>query len=79
MVSSFFNLLYSFMMSRGGEDRIFWTFPKGGRSRSDLFYHVLCPPAGFSFPWKSIWRNKAPPRVVFFVWIATLGDIFDFG
>jgi len=28
MVASFFNLLYSFMMNQGGEDRICWTSSK---------------------------------------------------
>ena len=28
-----------------------------------------------SFPWKIIWRSKAPPRVAFFVWITALGKI----
>jgi hypothetical protein len=27
------------------------------------------------FPWKSIWRIKAPPRVAFFVWSAAFGKI----
>ena len=27
------------------------------------------------FPWKSIWRVKAPPRVAFFIWTATWGRI----
>ena len=26
-----------------------------------------------SFPWKIIWRSKAPLRVAFFVWTTTLG------
>uniref|UniRef100_A0A7N2MW27 Reverse transcriptase zinc-binding domain-containing protein n=1 Tax=Quercus lobata TaxID=97700 RepID=A0A7N2MW27_QUELO len=28
-----------------------------------------------SFPWKIIWRSKAPPRVAFFVWTAALRKI----
>jgi hypothetical protein len=27
------------------------------------------------FPWKKIWRVKAPSKVVFFVWTTTLGKI----
>jgi hypothetical protein len=30
---------------------------------------------GFSFPWKSVWRSKAPPRVAFFVWTAVCSKI----
>jgi hypothetical protein len=36
---------------------------------------VICTLTGSSFPWKNIWRNKAPPRVAFFVWTAALGKI----
>jgi hypothetical protein len=39
------------------------------------FYHVLSIHIGFSFPWKSILRGKAPSRVAFFVWTAALGRI----
>jgi hypothetical protein len=31
---------------------------------------IRCP-----FPWKSVWRTKAPPMVAFFIWSATLGKI----
>jgi hypothetical protein len=30
---------------------------------------------GFSFPWKSVWRSKAPLRVVLFVWMAVCSKI----
>jgi hypothetical protein len=36
---------------------------------------VLNRKYGPSFPWKSIWRVKAPARVTFFVWTAALGKI----
>jgi hypothetical protein len=28
-----------------------------------------------SFPWKSVWKSKAPPRVAFFVWTAVHSKI----
>ena len=28
-----------------------------------------------SFPWRSIWEQKVPSKVMFFVWIAALGTI----
>jgi hypothetical protein len=28
-----------------------------------------------SFPWKSIWKAKAPQRIAFFLWATTLGRI----
>jgi hypothetical protein len=70
-----FNLLYSFRMSRVYEDRICWTPSKRRMLEVRSFYRVLCPPAGSSFPWKNIWRNKAPPRVAFFIWTTMLGKI----
>uniref|UniRef100_A0A2N9GY16 Reverse transcriptase zinc-binding domain-containing protein n=1 Tax=Fagus sylvatica TaxID=28930 RepID=A0A2N9GY16_FAGSY len=45
----------------------------GFTSRS--YYYALIDRRGVRFPWKSIWRVKAPPRVAFFVWTATWGRI----
>jgi hypothetical protein len=28
-----------------------------------------------SFPWKSIWKVKAPPRITFFLWVTAWGRI----
>jgi hypothetical protein len=39
------------------------------------FYNILISNVSFPFPWKSIWRTKAPPRVAFFVWSVALGKI----
>ena len=39
------------------------------------FYPVLFRIGGCSFPWKSIWQPKVPPRVSFFIWVAALGKI----
>jgi hypothetical protein len=39
------------------------------------FYRVLSAPWPFSFPWKSIWRSKAPSRVAFFAWMAARSKI----
>ena len=36
---------------------------KGRHSRSNLFIMHLAP-ASLAFPWKSIWRNKAPAFLV---------------
>ena len=40
-----------------------------------LLYNVFVPHDSDPFPWRSIWRNKVPSRVVFFVWLAALGKI----
>jgi hypothetical protein len=39
------------------------------------FYNEIIAKDACPFPWKSIWRIKAPPRVAFFVWSAALGKI----
>jgi hypothetical protein len=45
------------------------------------FYKVLLPNVDSSFPWKSIWRTKAPLRLAFedllenFNWTTSLGKI----
>ena len=37
------------------------------------FYKILVGNTLLGFPWKSIWKQKIPSRVVFFVWTAALG------
>ena len=37
------------------------------------YYRILAGPTTFSFPWISIWKQKIPFRVAFFVWSAALG------
>lgn len=36
---------------------------------------MLCPGGGGSFPWKNIWKARVPTQLVFFTWIAVLGNI----
>jgi len=39
------------------------------------FYNMLQSGEHSSFPWKSIWKVKAPPRIVFFLWTVVMGRI----
>jgi hypothetical protein len=39
------------------------------------FYHAIDGFRSVPFPWKAIWRVKAPRRVSFFVWSAAWGKI----
>jgi hypothetical protein len=51
-------------------------FPQSkGSFEVSTFYRVLSPPGSVSFPWKGIWRTKAPSRVAFFTWTATKSKI----
>ena len=52
-----------------------WTLNRYSTFDSHSFYHALHSLTEVHFPWKSIWRGKAPRRVAFFVWIAAWGRI----
>jgi hypothetical protein len=74
-VMTFFSLLH-FHTPRGDEvDKLVWGPSRKGTFDSRSFYQVLHNPPDLCFPWKSIWRVKAPPRVAFFMWTATWGRI----
>ena len=67
-VAAFFSLLHSHT-PRGEEvDKLVWGPSRKGIFASRTFYQVLHNPLGICFPWKCIWRVKAPPRVAFFMW-----------
>jgi hypothetical protein len=71
---SLYSLLYTFNWGHGA-DKIWWVPNKKGKFEVKSFYSILNSSISFHFPWKSIWRTKAPPRVAFFVWSAALGKI----
>lgn len=71
-----FNLLYSLRLRRGDEDKICWIPSKRRMFKVRSFYHALSFPTCSFFPWKGIWRNEAPSRVTFFVWI--IREDFDY-
>ena len=51
-----------------GEDKICW---KPDREKGFMvkdYYNILVGSNDYCFPWKSIWKQKIPSRVVFFVW-----------
>jgi len=78
MVLSLFDRLYSTSIRHGEGDRLVWNPSKKGLFEVSSFYVELCRedgPSLPSFPWKNIWRVKAPIRVAFFVWSAALDKI----
>jgi len=75
MVLSFFKQLYSIQVRHGKEDMFVWSPSKKGQFEVKSFYEVLIRQDGPLFPWKSIWRVKAPLRVSFFAWTTTLGKV----
>jgi len=75
LVSFFFEILCSFKVRQGDVDSIYLIPSKRPKFGVKSYYHMLTIPTGFPFPWKSIWRVKAPSRVVFFMWTEILGNI----
>jgi hypothetical protein len=73
-LAPFYSLLYSSTLN-GGVDKIWWVPNRKGKFEVKSFYNILISNVSVPFPWKSIWRTKAPPRVAFFVWSAALGKI----
>jgi hypothetical protein len=75
VLASSYSLLYSFRMHREGEDKIWWILSRKGKFDVRSYYDTLVRKEASPFPWKSIWRTKAPSRVVFFAWTMVLGQI----
>jgi hypothetical protein len=75
VLASFYNCLYSRKLRGVGEDKLWWIPSRKGAFEVRSFYRVLSSHGPSSFPWKGIWRTKAPPRVAFFAWTATRGKI----
>jgi hypothetical protein len=74
-LASFYSLLYSYNLG-GGVDKIWWVPNRKGKFEVRSFYNVIIYKVSCPFPWKSIWRIKALPRVAFLVWPTALGKIF---
>ena len=56
-------------------DHLRWKLTKNGDFDISLFYNKLQGPLPIIFPWKGIWKVKAPRRVSFFVWTVTWDKI----
>jgi hypothetical protein len=74
-LASLFRRLYAHNLRGEGGDKLWWIPLHKGKFEVRSFYFALAPVEPIPFPWKSIWRTKAPPRVAFFVWTAVLGKI----
>jgi hypothetical protein len=73
-LASFYSLLYSYNLG-GRVDKIWWVPNRKGKFEVRSFYNEIISKVRCPFPWKSIWRTKALPRVAFFIWSAALGKI----
>ena len=66
MLASFYRCLYSYKLREDGKDKLQWVPSRKVGFEVKSFYQALSAHRPISFPWKSIWRSKAPPRVAFF-------------
>ena len=72
---NFMATIYGPSVRGSGEDKMCRVLDKKEGFQVSGFYHVLLHTNIQSFPWKSIWKQKIPSRVAFFVWTAALGKI----
>ena len=70
---SFINSIYSTPVRGIEEDKRCWLPYKSKGFTVSAYYHLLVGRSEQIFPWKSIWKQKIPSRVAFFVWTAALG------
>jgi hypothetical protein len=73
--ASFFQVLHSVMVNRDCADRLCWVSSKKEMFKVRSFRSLACS-EGRRFPWKSVWRTKAPSMAFVFAWSAALGKIF---
>ena len=69
-VDDFFRTLGSNLPPTKNGDRMHWKLTKNGDFDIRSFYNKLSSPLPIIFPWKGVWKVKAPWRVSFFVWTA---------
>ncbi|KAG7990850.1 hypothetical protein I3843_02G045100 [Carya illinoinensis] len=70
-----FNRVYSMKPNGLHEDKLWWKHTGKGIFSVCSYYKALTATPNVSFPWKRLWRNKAPHKTLFFVWTAALGKI----
>ena len=70
---SFIHSIYSNPVRGTEEDKRYWLPCKRKGFTVSAYFHLLIGHNEHSFPWKSIWKQKIPSRVAFFVWTAALG------
>ena len=69
----FMETIYGSPIRGLGEDKICWIPSKDKGFLVSDYYRILAGTTSYGFPWKSIWKQKIPSRIAFFVWTAVLG------
>ena len=72
-MSNLMETIYGSLIRGLGEDKMCWIPNKNKGFLVSDYYRILVGTAFYGFSWKSIWMQKIPSRVSFFVWIAALG------
>ena len=72
-MSSFLDTIYGATVRGFGEEKLNWKPDRNTGFMVNNYYSLLVSSNDCCFPWKSIWKQKIPSRVAFFVWTATLG------
>jgi hypothetical protein len=75
-VLAFFTFIHSRIPATVDPDSMHWKLRQHGAFDAKSFYNAIDGKWDVKFPWKAIWRVKAPRRVSFFVWSAAWGKIF---
>ena len=68
VVDDFLHTLGSNLPPTVNGDHMRWKLTKNGTFNIRSFYNKLRSPLPIIFPWKGVWKVKAPRRVSFFVW-----------
>jgi hypothetical protein len=71
----FLDLLYSSKPHPRGTDRMLWTPAINQGFELKSYYSSLQSRESCLFPWKTLWKVKAPSRIALFTWMATFGKI----
>ena len=77
-MSDFMETIYGSPIRGLGEDKMCWIPSKEKGFMVSDYYRILVGNTFYGFPWKSIWKQKIPSRVTFFVWTAALGKLIIF-
>ena len=75
VVDNFFRFLAFHLPLVTNGDRMRWKLTKTGDFTIRSYYHKLHGSSSIVFPWKGIWKVKAPRCVSFFVWTAAWDKI----
>jgi hypothetical protein len=74
-LDSFLTLLYAVKPLPQEVDSMVWIPSSRHIFVMKSYYSILQSGEHSSFPSKSIWKVKAPPRIAFFLWVVALGRI----